>query len=277
VAQHTWSDDLDYHPHLHICITDGVFTQEGEFYSPWDWKPAELKEKLRRKVLKALVRWKKLSPEAADIVASWELHKCGFSLFIDSPIPADDRDSLGRLIRYLLRSPISFKRLEYREQTGQVTLKLKRNREKVFPHALDFLAALSQHVPRARAQTVTYSGWYANCTGNLSKKSGSEPEKTEPTKKRWIPWSTLILKCWGIDPEDCPVCGIRMKKQKPIYERQELEALLKSLKLFGYPVRPPPGPPKEPEEAPSHSRPEKSGTVVHLFPEDNFNQCPPGW
>ena len=159
-------------------------------------------------------------------MASWELRKYGFSLFIDSPIAADDRDSLGRLIRYLLRSPISFKRLEYSERTGRVKLKLKRNPEKVFPHAQDFLAALSQHVPRSRAQTVTYSGWYANCTGNLSKKPSSEPEKVEPTKKRWISWSTLILKCWSVDPEECPRCGARMRKENPVYEREELEALL---------------------------------------------------
>lgn len=57
VAQHTWADNLDYHPHLHICITDGAFTKEGDFFSPWDWKPDELKEKLRRRVLKAFVRW----------------------------------------------------------------------------------------------------------------------------------------------------------------------------------------------------------------------------
>jgi hypothetical protein len=65
-----------------------------------------------------------------------------------------------------------------------------------------------------------------------------------------------------------------MRKERPIYERQELEAKLKSLKLFGYPVRPPPVPPRASEETPSQSRVEKSGTVVHLFPEGNFSQHP---
>jgi hypothetical protein len=33
---------------------------------------------------------------------------------------------------------------------------------KVFDHAVDFLAALARHVPKARQQTVTYAGCYAN-------------------------------------------------------------------------------------------------------------------
>ena len=74
-----------FHPHLHLCVSDGVFTTDGDFYAAWDWKPEELKEKLRRRILKAFVRWEKLTPEAADIVACWELDKCGFSLFIGSP------------------------------------------------------------------------------------------------------------------------------------------------------------------------------------------------
>lgn len=27
MAQRTWADNLDFHPHLHLCITDGVFNE----------------------------------------------------------------------------------------------------------------------------------------------------------------------------------------------------------------------------------------------------------
>lgn len=101
----------------HLCITDGVFTKDGDYYTPWDWKPEELKEKLRRRILKAFVRWEKLTPEAADVVACWDLGKCGFSLFIGSPIGANERERLARLLWYLMRSPVSFKRLKYDEST----------------------------------------------------------------------------------------------------------------------------------------------------------------
>ena len=42
-----------------------VFTTDGDFYAAWDWKLEELKEKLRRRILKAFVRWEKLSPEGS--------------------------------------------------------------------------------------------------------------------------------------------------------------------------------------------------------------------
>jgi hypothetical protein len=56
----------DYHPHLHLCISDGVFTTDGDFYEAWDWKPEELKEKLRRRILKAFVWWEKLTGYSPD-------------------------------------------------------------------------------------------------------------------------------------------------------------------------------------------------------------------
>ena len=44
----------------------------------------------------------------------------------------DDRERLARLLRYLMRSPVSFKRLKYDERTGKVTMRLKRDQVKVF-------------------------------------------------------------------------------------------------------------------------------------------------
>ena len=225
------------------------FTKSGDYYPAWDWKPEELKEKLRRKILRAFVRWEKLTPEAADVVACWELEKCGFSLFIGSPIAADDRDRLARLLRYLMRSPVSFKRLKYDERTGKVEMRLKRDQIKVFNHAVDFLAALARHVPRPRQQTVTYAGHYANATGNLSSKSTEAEEELQEqpraaSKSRYIPWNLLVLRCWAVDPELCPRCGETMGRDKPIYKQPELSQLLNRLRIGRYPERPPPAPPK---------------------------------
>lgn len=286
VAQHTWADNLDYHPHLHLCITDGIFTKSGDYYPACDWKPEELKEKLRRKVLRAFVRWEKLTAEAADIVACWELEKCGFSLFIGSPIAADDRDRLARLLRYLMRSPVSFKRLKYDEKSGKVTMRLKGDQVKVFNHAVDFLAALARHVPRSRQQTVTYAGHYANATGNLSSKSneaekvGQEQPKAPGT--RYIPWNILVFRCWAVDPELCPHCGETMRREKPIHRQPGLSQLLNRLRIGRYPERPPPTPPEAISALSSHDSElyeaqEFGANVVQLFPDDNFNQVPPGW
>lgn len=280
VALHTSGDDLGgYHPHLHLCISDGVFAQDGGFYPMLDWQVAELREALRRAILKAFVRWRKLSPEAADTLAGWDLGRCGFSLFVGPPV--DDREHLGSLLRYLFRSPISFKRLEYQEKTGKVRLKLKRGGHREWDHALDFLADLSIHVPKARQQVVTYAGHYANSTGNLNRnvESTGESEPSEPTtaSRRWIPWSRLIARCWNVDPELCPKCGQQMKKTRPILERLALERLLKSIGRFGYPSRPPPAPELASDYEAHKSGGQGTATVVQLHFDDQINQCPPVW
>lgn len=200
----------------------------------------------------------------------------------------DDRERLARLLRYLMRSPVSFKRLKYDERTGKVTLRLKRDQVKVFDHAVDFLAALARHVPRARQQTVTYAGHYANATGNLSPKTdGIETEEKQEVhlgtdRRRYVPWNLLVLRCWAVDPELCPRCGERMERDKPVYKQPALSQLLNSLRVGKYPQRPPPAPPPQIRAVSNHdfeySDAQQFGdNVVQLFPDDNFNQVPPGW
>jgi hypothetical protein len=166
-------------------------------------------------------------------------------------------------------------------------MRLKRDQIKVFNHAVDFLAALARHVPRARQQTVTYAGHYANSTGNLSGKADEVEEELQeqrrPTSKpRYIPWNLLVLRCWAVDPELCPLCGETMRRDKPIYKQPELSRLLNSLRIGRYPERPPPAPPPALSASPSHEKEffeaqEFGDNVVQLFPDDNFNQVPPGW
>jgi hypothetical protein len=279
-----------------LCITDGVYTKDGDFYALWDWRPEELKEKLRRRILRAFVRWEKLTPEAADIVACWELDKCGFSLFVGSPIAEDDRERLARLLRYLMRSPVSFRRLKYDERNGKVTMRLKGDQAKVFDHAVDFLAALARHVPRARQQTVTYAGHYANATGNLSQKAAeTEAEKDHERPEavpgpRYVPWNLLVFRCWAVDPELCPRCGEKMERDKPVYKQPALSQLLNRLRVGKYPQRPPPAPPPRVYPGSSHETEHNEAqqfgdNVVQLFPArspvtapvENFNQIPTGW
>ncbi len=53
LAQHSWSSDLDFHPHWHLIVTDGVFTEENDFWTLFDWNVAAIQEKLRQRILAA--------------------------------------------------------------------------------------------------------------------------------------------------------------------------------------------------------------------------------
>jgi len=165
-------------------------------------------------------------------------------------------------------------------------MRLKRDLVKVFDHAVDFLAALARHVPRARQQTVTYAGYYANATGNLSRKTDEIEEELQEqlavAKPRYIPWSILVFRCWAVDPELCPRCGETMRRDKPIHRQPALSQLLNRLRIGRYPERPPPTSPQALSALSSHGNEfyetqEFGNNVVQLFPDDNFSQVPPGW
>ncbi|MBI3929083.1 MAG: transposase [Armatimonadetes bacterium] len=80
MAQHSWGDDLHFHPHWHLCISDGVFSQHGDFFPLFDWQPEVLREALRCSIIniiKAFVRRQKLTPDAADVLAGWDPDRSG--------------------------------------------------------------------------------------------------------------------------------------------------------------------------------------------------------
>ena len=54
-------------------------------------------------------------------------------------------------------------------------------------------------MPKARQQTVTYAGHYANATGNLSRKPDEveEAKEEQPKSGRYIPWNLLVLRSWA--------------------------------------------------------------------------------
>ena len=115
LAQHSFSSDLSFHPHWHAVVSDGVFESDGAFNTLWHWDAGAILEDLRTAILQAFVRWSRLSPEVADTLRGLAAERSGFSCFVGPVIPAEDREGLGRLIKYLFRSPVSYRQLEYDE------------------------------------------------------------------------------------------------------------------------------------------------------------------
>ena len=204
LAQHSFSSDLSFHPHWHAVVSDGVFESDGAFNTLWHWDAGAILEDLRTAILRAFVRWSRLSPEVADTLRGLAAERSGFSCFVGPVIPAEDREGLERLIKYLFRSPVSYRQLEYDEVTGRVRCRSKRGGYREWNHATEFLATLAQHVPRPRQHVVTYSGHYANATGNLKpppEEESEEPGEARPGAtpttqgKKWT-WAKLIARVW---------------------------------------------------------------------------------
>jgi hypothetical protein len=281
MCQHSFSSDLSFHPHWHLIVSDGVFTPDGDFYHLWNWDTKAILENLRSSILRAFVRWTKLSPELAEKMEAWNSDRSGFSCFATEQTPADDKEGLGRLVRYLFRSPCSYRQLSYDESTGKVRCRSKRGGHKEW-HATEFLAVLSQHVPRPRQHLVTYAGHYANAAGNLkSNESEAEPEtETQPTKQavtgfRRYSWAELIHRVWNVDPQKCAKCGEVMRRRRTLKD-EELKGFLKSINRLGYPARPPPVSWQDSNE--SQERFSDFGEdSSQQFHSDETSQIPPGW
>ena len=279
MTQHSFSSDLSFHPHWHVIVSDGVFTPEGDFIPLWNWDTQALLEDLRTSILRAFVRWSKLSPEMARNLQEWALERSGFSCFLSPAIAENDKEGLGRLIRYLFRSPVSYRQLSYDEATGMVRCRSKRGGHREW-HATEFLAVLAQHVPRPRQHVVTYAGHYANAAGNLNlePKKDDEKEASDDAKGTHgfhrYSWAELLALVWRVDPLECPKCGERMERGRTM-RGEELREFLKSINRLGYPPRPPPVPiaghgPQESLEDP-FIEPDSSQFT------DDTNQVPPDW
>ena len=295
VAWQTFGDNLTYHPHLHILVTDGVFLPDGNFHGYLEWDPTQLTCLLRQSVLKSFGKLNLVSPEASETMLSWPIERSGFNVHVDTRVDDDDRDRLKTLLRYLTRPPVTMDRLHYTESSGQVRYRTRKGAELHYLHAIDFLADLTQHVPPPRRQTVSYHGHFANALGTLERRS--EPKTAKSTSlpcPRRAAWSRLVLRVWQVDPELCPRCGSRMQRSRALIVRLELNRLLKSLSIGCYPVRPPPaavpetapvtygsvGKRSKPRPIPSENSapPDVETESVPLEPEWEVSQVPPdGW
>ncbi|MBI2999670.1 MAG: transposase [Deltaproteobacteria bacterium] len=98
-------------------------------------------------------------------------------------------DSRGResLAQYILRSPFSQEKMIYREETKTVLYrtKMKPGSKKnfaVFP-VLDWIAALTTHIPNKGEQLVRYYGYYSNVSRGKRKKE----KPREATEISWKP------------------------------------------------------------------------------------------
>jgi hypothetical protein len=159
MATQSFGDELKPHAHYHLLVSDGVFFPEGEFYS-LSWDETELRERIRQAVTRSLVARKLLREETAQILLSWPIERSGFSVFVGPSLTLpDEAEDVRRILRYILRSSFPLNRLNYDEKTARVDFRTTKGRFKSWPHAIQFIAALCQHIPKPRQHLVIYAGY----------------------------------------------------------------------------------------------------------------------
>jgi hypothetical protein len=155
--------------------------------------------------------------------------------------------------------------LLYRPETGQVIYygrqrgrggDAEASPARIFP-ALDFLAALCTHVPDSGQQLVRYYGAFSNArrVSPGAPASASAPSASvhsmqqdgsdrgpQSARERRRSWARLIKKVYEADPLVCPRCLGPLKIISLIGDGPVIEKILRHLKLWDRPERPPPCP-----------------------------------
>jgi len=252
ISIQSFGDLINFHPHLHCLVTDGCFLPNGWFYVLPEIDVKRLESLFRHKVLKLLLKEKRISEEWVQKLLSWR--NSGFNIHNQVKVKSQDKRGRESLAQYILRSPFSQEKMTYRQETKTVLYRSKMNPITkrnfiVFP-VLDWIAALTTHIPNKGEQLVRYYGYYSNVSRGKRKKEEPKeevswkpevieiapPPVSKEMKKRW---SYFIRKVYETDPLICPKCHGEMRIISFIDQPEVIKKILQHLGLWEESQAPP--------------------------------------
>ena len=154
----THGSRANWHPHLHLLVTDGGFRPDGTFVTRPVHDTARQTEAFRRAVLRLFVRLELFDEGQAAGMLTWP--HSGFHLHTAVWVPQDDCTFATRLARYGARNPVALERLTYDRTAKTVTYLSDKSEgptagtETADP--LEFLARVLVHIPDEGHVTTRY-------------------------------------------------------------------------------------------------------------------------
>lgn len=145
---HTFGEYLDFHPHLHALVADGLFTRSGLFYVLLEVSLRPREELFRARVITFLLAKGLLPPQRARMLRDWK--HSGFNIHQSQRVGPDEDKDRERLAQYIIRSPFSLEKMRLTDPgdivyRSEMNPKIKCNFEVFSPAA--FIAAVTQHIP----------------------------------------------------------------------------------------------------------------------------------
>jgi hypothetical protein len=241
----THGSRANWHPHLHLLVTDGGFRSDGTFVSWPAHDTARLTEAFRRAVLRLFVRLDLFDEDQAAGMLTWP--HSGFHVHTAVWIPEDDRAFATRLARYCGRNPVALERLTYDRAERTVTYRSDKSEgptagtETADP--LEFLARVLVHIPDKGHVTTRYYGWYANRPRGMRRQAARATADapvpmavpmvvapalapTEATRR----WAALLRQLFEVDPLVCPRCAGAMRIVACITQAAVIDQILAHLR-----------------------------------------------
>jgi ribosomal protein S27E len=241
-AVQTFGDRINFHPHLHLLVTEGGVDRTGTFHRIPRLDDARLADVFAREVLRLLINRGLLSPEWGERILSWR--HTGFN--VHSRVRARTRIEAERIGRYMVRPVLALDRLSFLEREGKVGYRWGREAAELETmDYLEFIARVVSHIPDKGQVMVRYYGLYANAHRGKVRKTSGVPValgmiEEEPPRVPSKGWAEMIRKVYEVDPLRCPRCGGRMKVIAFLTEYAVVDRIIRHLKLTFAAERPPP-------------------------------------
>jgi hypothetical protein len=166
---------LDWHPHVHLLVSWGLFRRDGTFIPVEGTPEPETVARLfRHKVLRMLLEEGASEEGVVRNLLAWP--HTGFGTHVSRAIPADEKTPVV-VARYMVRPPITPERMLGEANKDHIIYRS----DAVHPRhqanfrvfdPLDFLAEVSAHIPDAHEKTTLFYGWYSNRTRGYRKQQG---------------------------------------------------------------------------------------------------------
>ena len=235
LALHTCGEALNHNPHIHGICTDGVFLPDGSFQQVPKLSTEKLTELLTHKVLSEL-KAKDLITDTAIAQLLSQSHT-GFSAWMGDPIEPGDGERRLFVSRYIDRGPVASSKIEIVDDIITYHHNCEHLPTAEF-NALEFLAALSVHIPNKWEQLTRHYGYYSTRLRGERKKllATTTPIILEPLEKRKASsaWAALIKQIYEVNPLTCEKCGSEMKIVAFIQDSKEINKIIKHLRLPDY-------------------------------------------
>jgi hypothetical protein len=127
-----------------------------------------------------------------ELILSWP--HSGFNVHVGEAVAPDDKISLTRVARYMLRASVLMSRISYDRTLATVRI------DPHGPHSegpldldvLDFIARLSVHIPEPHERLVLYYGLYSNASrqrrvsNGIHETSACQADQFDGDESEWL-------------------------------------------------------------------------------------------
>jgi len=211
------------------------------------WDGAEVMRLFRERLLARLALRHVISEELVHKLFAWR-HP-GFSAHVGEAIPFEHKKPMEDVACYLVRNPLSLKKLVYLDGHKAVLYRsrmnpsLGRNFEAMDP--LEWLARMADHIPDPGKHRTHFYAYYANRARGSGADRTTAPDRgagtDEEKPKRCAPsWARLLSKVYQVDPLQCRRCGGPLQIVAYITDGLSIRRILAHLGLSPPETKPPP-------------------------------------